>query len=83
MSMIVNFRFGNSAATFCRAVACEKPTAMIGEWPSRAKRRSACSIWASLVGSKSRNATPVSVLNFSAPMKTPSLKDLSNFPPLS
>jgi hypothetical protein len=83
MSMMVNFRSGNSVATFCSAVACENPTAMIGELPSRAKRRRACSIWASLVGSKSRNSTPVSALNFSAPAKAASLKDLSNLPPLS
>jgi hypothetical protein len=45
--------------------------------------RSACSRWASLVTSNSRYAIPVSFLKRSAPLYAASLKDLSNFPPMS
>jgi hypothetical protein len=57
-------------------VAWLKPTATMGEKPSRAKRRNACSRWASFWGSKSRYSTPVSFLKRSAPAKTPFVEGL-------
>ena len=83
LSMMVKWVLGNSLATFSSATAWEKPTAMIGSWPRWAKRRSACSNWVSLLGSKSATAILVSSVNFLAPLETPSLKDLSNLPPLA
>ena len=82
-SMMENRVLGNSGATFWTADACWKPTARIGSCPLRAKLRSACTRWESFWTSNSRKSIPVSVLNFWAPLKTPSLKDLSNLPPRS
>ena len=82
LSMTVKWMLGNSRATLSRATACAKPTAMIGSCPLWAKRRSACSNWVSLLGSNSEMAMFVSFLKRSAPCQTPSLKDLSNLPPV-
>ena len=51
--------------------------------PRRAMLRSACSRMDGFVTSNSRYCTPVSALNFSAPLNAASLKDLSNLPPMS
>ncbi len=82
-STMTNCVLGNSAATFSMALAWLKPMATMGVMPSLANLRIACSRWASFWISKSRNAMPVSFLNFSAPLKAPSLKLLSNLPPMS
>ena len=46
-------------------------------------RRIACSRCVSLVTSNSITSMPVSSVNFFTPFQTPSLKDLSNLPPIS
>src|SRR5436309_5229999 len=78
-----NLRFWNSLATFSMPLAWEKPIPTTIVEPRRAMLRSACSRWASLVTSNSRYAIPVSFLKRSAPAYAASLKDLSNFPPMS
>src|SRR5882762_786909 len=82
-STMANLRCGNSLATFSMPLAWEKPIPTTTWDPRRAMLRSACSRWASLVTSNSRYAILVSFLKRSAPAYAASLKDLSNFPPMS
>ena len=81
--MIANCLSGWSAATALMASAWAKPTASTTVAPRRTIRRMACSRWASLVTWNSSTSTPVSSTNFRTPFQMPSLKLLSNFPPLS
>ena len=67
-SMMANFRFGNSLATFSMPVAWAKPIPTVMVAPRRAMLRRACSRWASLVTSNSRYAIPDSFLKRSAPL---------------
>ena len=83
MSMMLNLVLGNSEATFCKAGAWANPTAMTISDPLCASFLKNCSRCASCWTSNSRYLMPVSLRNFSVPFQIPSLKDLSNFPPMS
>ncbi len=83
MSMIANLVSGKSGATVFSTSPKAKPVITTGLAPASARRRSACSRWASDCISSSLNVPPVSLAQRCAPLKAASLKDLSNLPPRS
>ncbi len=83
MSMIANLVSGKSGATVFSTSPKAKPVITTGFAPASARRRSACSRWASDCISISLKVPPVSSAQRVAPLKAASLNDLSNLPPRS